>query len=603
MMNSDITSNSNLSAAQTLPRPEYPRPNFVREKWLNLNGPWSFRADPENLGLNQHWFDGFSSDDLITVPFAPGSQASGVQTVDHCNTVWYCRALPPLDWNSDAILLNIGAADHATTVWINGQHLLDHRGGYSPIQGDIKPFLTEANNFIVFRISDTTSWQQPRGKQAGDTKWPIDYDGIIGIWQTVWLEPASSLRIESVGYRYHAAEQRLQISVGLSGHSEAEIKVTLHQSEAQSIKASKNCALRSEVVINLEVPHPRLWCPDDPYLYPITLQIYQDQVPGDQVLSYTGLRTIDIDRGALQLNGEKLYVRGILDQGYFEQGWYTAVSDEALKRDVELTLAMGFNLVRKHQKIEDPRYLFWADQLGLLVWNEMPSGRIFSKSLIQDLTLEWMAIIERDQAHPSIVGWVPFNESWGIWNQRQRPEQRHFVDAIFHLTKALDPSRPVVGNDGWEYSMGDLWTLHLYDTTQKTLESRLQALIEVPSGPVHDGAEPRAGALPGADPTGKPILLTECGGIGLLTAEALMDDAPFAYGDLPKTVAELTHRTEALLAAINATRAIEGFVWTQFTDVQQEINGLLTFNREPKIPLETLRSMILKVGQQKVDLA
>lgn len=593
-----MNSDNDPSGIHVQPRPEYPRPNFVRDEWLNLNGTWRFRSDPDDLGLQQHWFEGFSEGDPITVPFAAGSQASGIAPIENCKTVWYCRALPAIDWNSDAILLNIGAADHATSVWINGQHLLDHRGGYTPIQGDIKPFLDNGNNFIVIRVSDTTSWQQPRGKQAGDTRWPIDYDGITGIWQTVWLEPASLLRICHVGYRYHRSEQRLQITVRLSEHSEADVTVTLHHGEDQSISSMKNCALRSEVVINLDVPDPRLWCPEDPHLYPVTLQIYQDQILGDEVLSYTGLRTIDIDKGKLQLNGEKLYVRGILDQGYFEQGWYTPVSDEALKRDVELTLAMGFNLVRKHQKIEDPRYLFWADQLGLLVWNEMPSGRIFSTALIHDLTHEWMSIIERDQAHPSIIGWVPFNESWGVWNQRQRPEQRHFVDAIFHLTKALDPSRPVIGNDGWEYSTGDLWTLHLYDTTEQTLASRLQALIEQPSGPVHDGAEPRVGALPGADPRGKPILLTECGGIGLITPEALMDDAPFAYGDLPTTVTELTARTEALLAAIAATPAIDGFVWTQFTDVQQEINGLLTFNREPKIPLEILRSMILSVGQQ-----
>ena len=237
-----MNSDNDPSGIHVQPRPEYPRPNFVRDEWLNLNGTWRFRSDPDDLGLQQHWFEGFSEGDPITVPFAAGSQASGIAPIENCKTVWYCRALPAIDWNSDAILLNIGAADHATSVWINGQHLLDHRGGYTPIQGDIKPFLDNDNNFIVIRVSDTTSWQQPRGKQAGDTRWPIDYDGITGIWQTVWLEPASLLRICHVGYRYHRSEQRLQITVRLSEHSEADVTVTLHQGEDQSISSTKNCA-------------------------------------------------------------------------------------------------------------------------------------------------------------------------------------------------------------------------------------------------------------------------------------------------------------------------------------------------------------------------
>ncbi|MFZ8914379.1 MAG: glycoside hydrolase family 2 TIM barrel-domain containing protein, partial [Pseudomonadales bacterium] len=232
--------------------------------------------------------------------------------------------------------------------------------------------------------------------------------------------------------------------------------------------------------LSFTLENPALWHPDHPYLYdlPVTLE---DPLEGtrDQVESYLGLREITWDEAGLRLNGERLYLRGVLDQGYFPEGWYTAPSDEALRRDVELTLALGFNCARKHQKAEDPRYLYWADRLGLLVWAEMPSGRIFSTDLVETLTQEWMTLIRRDRAHPSIITWVPFNESWGVWHQGSRPEQRAWVDSLYHLTKALDPSRPVVGNDGWEYSSGDLWTLHLYEE-ERPLEARRAALRRDP---------------------------------------------------------------------------------------------------------------------------
>jgi hypothetical protein len=333
-----------------------------------------------------------------------------------------------------------------------------------------------------------------------------------------------------------------------------------------------------------------LWSPEQPFLYDLELTLIDaNQQIVDRVHSYAGLREISVKDGKHCLNGEPIYLRGILDQGYFPDGWYSAPDDQSLREDIELTKAMGFNFARKHQKAEDPRYLYWADKLGLLVWAEMPSGRIFSTELVTSLSEQWLDLLRRDRAHPSIIGWVPFNESWGVWHIQQRPEQRALVDGLVKLTKALDQSRPVIGNDGWEYSSGDLWTLHLYHESARSLDDRLATLIDDPSQPVTQGERPRNGALAGSDPSHLPMLLTECGGVGF-EAEQQIENA-FAYGELPGTTEQLEQEIRQIMASIRASETLQGFVWTQLTDVQQEVNGLLNFDRTPKLPLATLREI------------
>ena len=592
---------SNTPQLDSLPRPEHPSPILTRPEWLNLNGAWSFKADPDQIGQAQGWSSALPAPDVIIVPFAPGTQASGAPCPEDCLTVWYERIVPELPWLCAETLLHIGAADHTTTIWINGHQVAHHRGGYSPITTDIQPFLGATRNRIVIRVSDTTSWQQPRGKQAGDTRWPIDYDPIIGIWQTVWLEPVPAVRISQVHYRFDLAEQRLTVITQLSKHSETAVEIEIQQPNGQHLRVRGSAKGRSTLSQTLQIPTPRLWHPQDPHLYPVSIRLLTDEIETDCVESYTGLRSLSVSDDQILLNGEPIYLRGVLDQGYFPEGWYTATTDNALKQDVELTLALGFNLARKHQKFEDPRYLYWADRLGLMVWSEMPSGRIFSEALMTDLTQEWTALVQRDQAHPCIVGWVPFNESWGLWHQSTRREQRHFADAIYHLTKALDPTRPVITNDGWEYSTGDYWTLHLYDSTAATLQSRLASLTQNPAQSIHDGPNPRLGALAGADPSHLPLLLTECGGIGLVTTSDIGEADAFFYGDMPQDADAFLARTAALLSAINDTPRLRGFVWTQLTDVQQEINGLLDFHRNPKVPLQVLRPLITQTGSGRAS--
>ena len=577
------------------PRAEYPRPILVRDQWQSLNGPWSFRVDPDNRGVTDAWFDGPWTDaQTITVPFSMESAASGIAEAEGAAVVWYQREVIKSEaWHS-RIVLRVGASDFLTRVFVNGEEVGQHRGGYASFGLDIEHALMPGRNRITIRVEDSLSWTQPRGKQAGTTRWPIDYDGVTGIWQSVWLEPLTSVSIESTAYSYHVAEQALSYKAFLSAQVDGEVSVELLDGNRVIASDTVQTAGRAEIRTTLFIEDPILWSPEQPHLYEVRLTLLNHATrERDEATSYTGLREVSVTDGQLCLNGDPLYLRGVLDQGYFPEGWYTATTDEALRRDVELTLAMGFNCARKHQKAEDPRYLYWADKLGLMVWAEMPSGRVFSTELIESLTTEWMELIKRDRANPSIIAWVPFNESWGVWHQSERPEQRAFVDAVTSLTKALDDSRVVVGNDGWEYSSGDLWTLHLYNE-DSDVSSRLAALIEDPHSSVTNefGGRDRVGALPSADVGGLPILLTECGGIGM----GSFSEEDFSYGNLAETPEALETRMRTIVMDIRSLEALQGFVWTQLTDVQQEINGLVYFDRQPKLPLAVLHDIFSKGG-------
>ena len=609
-----MTTSANTESGN-LPRPEYPRPILRRDRWLNLNGQWDFAQDPKRVGSNAGWQNRVDWPGSIIVPFAPGTQASCCSIDPDVEHVWYHRTFDNPNWYDEEVLLNIGACDYITNVYLNGHMIGSHSGGYSPIRINITAALADGENHLVIAVKDSGSWQQSRGKQAGDTRWPIDYDAVIGIWQTVWLEPVNKVHIQSLNYAFEMSSRNLSLTIDLSESFDGEVRIAVTKNKESTTQASAKdveslgrsvnteeytisqlCQQRSEIKASIHISTPLLWSADCPELYDVTVRLLTAEGENiDIVSSYTGLREVTVEDGKLQINGMPVYLRGVLDQGYFPQGWYTPVDDAAMREDIQLTKSLGFNLVRKHQKAEDPRYLYWADRLGLMVWSEMPSGRIFSNSLVESLTREWAALVRRDQAHPCIICWVPFNESWGVWHQTSRPQQRAFVDGIYHLTKTLDETRPVVANDGWEFSSGDLWTLHLYDSAGGDLSSRLSQLQSDPYSKVSDAQDSRVATLPDADPTGLPILLTECGGVGF-TAQVQQEEH-FAYGTWPVNQAELLARVTDLGQGLSDLNALQGFVWTQLTDVQQEINGLLYFNRQPKLPIDQLKQIFSSIGE------
>jgi beta-galactosidase/beta-glucuronidase len=563
-----------------------PRPSIQRADWFSLDGAWRFQVDAVEQGIRNGWFNGLSTEAVIQVPYAAGSRLSGQDISHDVQVVWYERAFMCPEWQSEEVLLTFGAVDYRSDVWVNGHHVGQHVGGYTPFSMLVGPYLKAGENRIVVRCEDPLSWEVPRGKQAAETRWPIDYDGVIGPWQSVWLEAVPSVYVEHVHSRFDLDASVLQVNVGLSRNAEGRVTIRLNHGESA---ATVELSGRREAKLSLEISDPRLWSPEDPYLYDVQCSFQLSPSVSDDVQSYCALRSVSFQADGFYLNGERRFLRGVLDQGYFQDGWYTPPDESALIKDIEQTLALGFNLTRKHQKIEDPRFYYWADRLGLMVWAEMPSGRIFSSQLKTDLTHQWMEVLAALQHHPSIVAWVPFNESWGVWNQATRTEQQDWVASIYHLTKALDPSRPVIANDGWEFVVGDAWTLHLYQQDPQSLLDRLGVLISSPAEGVADGA--RAGALRPDRVEGLPLLITECGGVGFDPSRPRMTD-DFAYGEWPQSEAEFKARLSELLEALNRSDRISGFVWTQLTDVAQEINGLLYFDRTPKVDIDWLCAQV-----------
>lgn len=590
-----------------IPRGEYPRPALRRERWLCLNGTWELEIDDDDRGLADGWHAGRGFSQRIVVPYPLEAELSGVGESATHPVVWYRRHVAIDEgFAPERLVLRIGACDHAARVLVNGREVGSHRGGYSPIAVDVAHCIRPGENELVVRVEDRETWAQPRGKQivgAGGTG--IDYDGVTGIWQSVWLEPLPWLSIESVWCRYSLATDEVAVHVEFGAARDAalfdgDVEVSLLDGDRVVAQASAPGLGRPETRVALRVPAPKRWSPESPHLYRLEVRLVSGGRCLDAVECDAGLREISWRGGELQLNGERLYLRGLLDQGYFPGGWYAAASDADLRRDVELVRAMGFNMVRKHQKAEDPRFYYWADRLGLLVWAELPSGRDFTTGLVTSLVEEWTALVRRDRIHPSVVGWVPMNESWGAWQQATRPEQRALVEALTALTRALDPMRPVAGNDGWEWSTGDLRGIHSYAPTGDALVRHVAEILRDPAAEVLRSEEllgPKRGVLPGADASGCPVVLSECGGIGYVAPDA---PAPprdlFVYGSLPKTPGEFEARLRDLAGGIAAIPGLSGFVWTQLTDVQQERNGLLDFERRPKLPLETLREIFAAIG-------
>jgi Glycosyl hydrolases family 2, sugar binding domain/Glycosyl hydrolases family 2, TIM barrel domain/Glycosyl hydrolases family 2 len=591
-----------MYGTESIPRPEYPRPQLVRARWRNLNGPWEFALDPGDRGLREGWEHGRRFGGRVVVPYPPGSALSRATVPDPPPPLWYRRTVRlPAEDLAPRQRLHIGACDFATTVFVNGREIGRHRGGYTPIACEVGHALHAGENEVVLRVEDPDTWTQPRGKQAtSGLRTPIDYDAVIGVWQTVWLEPLPEVSIDEVWTRWSAATGELAVHAAFSSTWHGDVEVVLRDGADEIARAHGGAGARGEARVVLRIPAPRLWSPRDPHLYRLDVGLSAAGLAGDRVESYCGLRDLAVADRRLLLNGAPLYVRGVLDQGYFPGGWYAAAADADLRRDVELVRALGFNCARKHQKIEDPRWLYWADRLGLLVWAEMPSGRDFTTTLAEDLTHQWCAALRRDRAHPCVMAWVPCNESWGVWQQARRPEERALVEGLTGLTRALDPSRFVVGNDGWEYAAGDLWTLHLYEGEGVDIGSRLARLLADPHSPILPAAHvlgERVGALPGTDVSRLPVLLSECGGVGYTPPDApAADRVPFAYGALPASADELEARIRRVTSAVDGCRELSGFVWTQLTDVQQEINGLLTFDRRPKLPPSRLREIFAGVG-------
>jgi beta-galactosidase/beta-glucuronidase len=569
----------------------------VREEWLNLNGQWEFAFDDPNEGLAQGWHDSRALPDRIIVPFAYQTPLSGINDKSIHQCVWYAREFAvPAAWRDRVVLLNFGAVDYSSVVWVNGHEVGHNQGGHVPFQFDIAPYLKAGINRLTVRVEDAQDPQQPRGKQS-HTGLPgeIDYYCTTGIWQTVWLEPVPSIRIEELRITAHAPRNLVELFVYLHAPSLTwRIEVEAFENQKRVARVETRTAVATGHVV-LHIPYAKLWSPESPNLYDLTVRLFEGDQLLDEVKSYFGLRGIELRDGRICLNGESTYLKMVLDQGYWPEGYLSAPSDEALQTDIGWAKAFGFNGVRKHQKVEDPRWLYWCDRLGMMVWEEMPNAREWSVHAEEKLSAEWQRAVRRDRNHPCIVAWVPVNESMGFPGLTQEHSGQYaFIERMVRTTRQLDPSRPVIDNDGWEHTdIADICAIHDYSHSAAELRERYARTLAGQGLPptVWIGNKPVFAR--GSKYRGQPIVLSEVGGFLTIPANVPPDqrDVLYRFYGSFETPEELIAKYGDLMDGLASLKFLAGFCYTQLTDIEQEINGLLTYDRQPKVPSEKIAAI------------
>jgi beta-galactosidase/beta-glucuronidase len=573
-----------------LPALLHPRPQLSRPGWISLDGEWAFAIDEPG-----RWREPgqVAFDALIRVPFAPESRASGIGVTAPFAACWYRRPVTLPAAEGGAWWLHFAAVDYRATVWIDGAPVAHHDGGYTPFTVRLAAGRAEPRTLdvVVHAEDDPGDLCKPRGKQA----WSPHPSGIwyprtTGIWQTVWMEHRPDTWIDRLRWTPNLERWEVGLAVWLDGvaHDGWELALDLRAGDTM-LARDRYAIVAGEVHRRVALSDPGvddfrntlLWSPESPTLLTAQLDLLDGHGRAvDRVDSYTALRSVTVDGGRFLLNGRPYPLRLVLDQGYWPETGMTPPDDAALERDVRLTRAMGFNGVRKHQKVEDPRYLACADRLGLLVWAEMPSAYRFTGQTVQRVVQEWLAVVARDASHPCIVAWVPFNESWGVPNLPQNEAERHYVRAMYELTRTLDPTRVVVGNDGWESVATDIIGIHDYGPPAG-IRARYGATESLAAMFRRERPGGRALVLEGLDPAERPVMLSECGGVAFADATA----ATWGYTQVAGPEA-LSQAYLALMRAIHDAALLSGFCYTQFADTYQEANGLLTADRVPKLPLE-----------------
>lgn len=570
-------------------RAELPNPSFARERWRTLNGQWDFLMDPEDC-LQVGGVDKLSWDRTIRVPFCYESELSGIGSDAPSRSVWYRRSFAVTEEECSAtVLLHFGAVDYRARVWVNGQYVGTHEGGFTPFAFEVQQYLHKGENTLVVKAEDSYSRELPRGKQmCGRRPCSCFYRNTTGIWQSVWLEFTGCDYITDIRITPDLDRNRADFVIRINGEHPSEIALTIRK-ESQVIGTmtvaceSKNicCSFgfQENGVFSVENLY---WTPEKPNLIDVEVTLIHDGKKYDTVSTYFGMRKIHVCGEEIYLNNSPLYQRLVLDQGYWPEGLMTAPSDEAIRRDVEMTKELGFNGARKHQKIEDPRYYYWADKLGLLVWGEMPSNYDFTPEGQRMLLSELQAFVRRDYNHPCIVTWIPFNESWGVHEIAGDSRQKSFVKAVYYLLRSLDESRLVGSNDGWEQlELTDFCGIHDYDISPENFATRYMDIEKTMRGSVN--FKPIYAA--GEQYNGVPVLITEMGGV------KLVNDDGWGYNQAMSDEEGMLRYLRSVMRAVRSHRQIRGFCYTQLTDVQQETNGLLDAARKPKVAFEELQKI------------
>lgn len=571
-----------------IPRPEHPRPDFERKHWMNLNGTWRFDFDDTDRGEKEKWYLDHDFEREITVPFCYQSKLSGIGDESHHEVLWYQREFTvPSDFDGKRIFLHFGAVDYFAKVWVDGVYLGSHTGGYLPFKFDITDYVkTDATTThkVTVRVEDSRSCIQPRGKQNWkDEPFGCWYTPVSGIWQTVWLEAAGMVYAERVRITPNVDERSVFFETYLNSvPEEAKLQITIsYQGEKvnQILTDVKERCIRT--TINLletdKVDAIHYWWPSNPCLYDVDITVYSGETAIDQVSTYFGMRKVHCDNGWVYINNIPFYQKLILDQGYWPDSLLTPPSDDAIILDIEMTKKFGYNGARKHQKIEDPRYYYWADKMGLLVWGELPSSYDFCTEEMENIFDTMKGFIDRDYNHPCIITWVPLNESWGVRNIYADKKQQKFARGLYHLIKALDNSRLVSTNDGWEQVDTDIVSIHDYTAWGHELSPEYSDIDQAVKGAPN---KYRNTFAKGFNYTGQPVLCTEYGGIAF---EKDSGNGNWGYNGAVKDEEEFLKRFGDITRAFKAMPYMRGYCYTQLTDVFHEVNGLMDMNRKPKV--------------------
>lgn len=583
------------AGAMAVPRAEYPRPQFERPDWVNLNGEWTYELDLGKSGMNRELYNSKGFANKITVPFAPESKLSGVAHTDFIPAMWYHKTIQmPAEWKGKDVKLNFGAVDFFAGIYLDGKLVGRHWGGSSPFSVDITDYVSDGKpHDLVVRVEDDVrSGVQPAGKQSARYQsHGCMYTRTTGIWQTVWMEPVDHLGLNSAYVVPDLDRSRFIVEPEFRNITEGQKVEVVVKDNGKTVATVKEAAAPGLKII-VPVKKAKTWSPEDPFLYDVVLNVYDKGGKlVDSVNSYAGMRKVHIDGNVFYLNNKPYFQRLVLDQGFYPDGIWTAPSDEALRRDIELSKEAGFNGARLHQKVFEERFHYWADKLGYLTWGESPSwgGDLNKTETARNFLPEWTAVVKRDRNHPSIVAWTPFNETW------ERPDNdegglQHdrTLENVYELTKTLD-YRPINDTSGNYHVKTDMWTLHNYNQNADGLADWLRVK--------EDGSYPQQDAKREVAYDGQPVFIDEFGGIKWVVGKQFAHDS-WGYGEGPKSEEEFYQRLESLVDAVNNTPYMQGYCYTQLTDVEQEQNGVYNYDRTPKFDMKRIKAIFSKVPER-----
>ena len=574
----------------TIPRNEHPRPDRRRDSWLCLNGTWDFEIDNSLVGVEKKFFERAELDGKITVPFCPESSLSGVQHTDFMNSVWYRRDIDiPAEWSGKRVILHIDASDYETTVYVNGKKAGTHKGGYTSFQFDVTDLLAESGNYVtVHAIDDVRSDRQIAGKQSQQLgSYGCFYTRTTGIWQTVWLEAVEPAYI--IAYKVYPNISAPSVAIDVLT-SEAAVGATLKVEayyEGALMGEATATVFSNSTSVEIALAEKHLWECGAGRLYDLVFSLTKDGKT-DILNGYFGLREVALTKkNGLMLNGKTVFGRFILDQGFYPDGIITAPSDEALIFDIEASMKCGFNGARLHQKVFEPRFLYHADRLGYMVWGEAGNWGLDTTLAdnIYNILPEWIEEVERDFSHPAIIGWCPTNETW---DRHGRQQSNILLDTIYDVTKAIDKTRPVITSSGsFPTERTDVHDVHDYEQDPEKFRYNYS---EIDKGIVRDQLF-RMNPNRQISKTHLPVFVSEYGGIGWVVKE---DATAWGYGKSVEGEEDFFNRLEGLTSALLDNPNVFAYCYTQLTDVEQEQNGLLTYQREFKFDPERYKKIFAK---------